>query len=232
LGLKRFEKKRKRSLKKEPNPLPLPLSARVAQPHVPASLLPAHQPRAGPLPPPSSLSLTASLGPLVSPSSSLFSLTARPAPRVISTPFLRPPPSSVSQQSRRWPPPHASPASPSAFKPPSRCIEAPASLPCHQFLPFPLQSSFPLLNALKSPATAMAIDGHHFGRCPSSPPRPIKAHPRALRLLLRTPLAPPAPPPRPHRRWPSMKPGRRHCFDLRHRRFSMALLCDRSIIAR
>jgi hypothetical protein len=53
---------------------------------------------------------------------------------------------------------------------------------------------------------------------PSSPPRPIKAHPRALRLLLRTPLAPPAPPPRPHRRRPSMKPDRRHCFDLRHRR--------------
>jgi hypothetical protein len=46
----------------------------------------------------------------------------------------------------------------------------------------------------------MAIDGHHFGRRPSSPPRPIKAHPRALWLLLRTPLAPPTPPPRPHTR--------------------------------
>jgi hypothetical protein len=131
------------------------------------------------------------LGPAGRSSSSLFSLTARPAPRVIFTPFLRPPPSSVSQQSRRWSPPHASPASPSAFKPPSRCIEAPASLPCHQFLPFPLQSSFPLLNALKSPATAMAIDGHHFGQRPSPPPHPIKAHLEALQLLpLHSPVLP------------------------------------------
>jgi hypothetical protein len=43
LGLKRFEKKRKRSLKKNPTLFTLPLSARVAQLH-PAGLFPSGPP--------------------------------------------------------------------------------------------------------------------------------------------------------------------------------------------
>jgi hypothetical protein len=74
LGLKRFEKKRKRSLKKNPTLFTLPISARVAQLHPagPQTIRPTN-PRAGPLSPTSPsplLSLPTRARPSALPSSS------------------------------------------------------------------------------------------------------------------------------------------------------------------
>jgi hypothetical protein len=63
------------------------------------------------------------------------------------------------------------------FKPPSRASKARPSSPPSIPYRFSSIKTPPPLNALKT--SAMAIDGHHFGRRPSSPPCPIRPHPRA-----------------------------------------------------
>jgi hypothetical protein len=80
-------------------------------------------------------------------------------------------------------------------------------------------SSLMAIKADAPPWPLMAIAARQWL---SSPPRSIKTDPRALRLLLRTPLAPPAPPPRPLTRRhrgppPLMAPHRRSSHPPPHR---------------
>jgi hypothetical protein len=75
-----------------------------------------------------------------------------------------------------WPRRPSSRASPIKTSP-SRASKARPSCPPSITYRFSSIKTPPPLNALKT--GAMAIDGHHFGRRPSSPPCPIRAHPRA-----------------------------------------------------
>jgi hypothetical protein len=139
-------------------------------------------------------------------------------------------PFSPSCAGRRPPAPRRRLPAPPAPPPSKAPLQEHLKLGLHPLHQSPTVS--PLLNALKPPAP-MAIDGHYFRPKPPLPSSPYKSTPRGSELPLRPlPCSHTLLLALPHRRRPSMKPGRRHCFDLRHRRFSMALLCDRSIIAR